>query len=226
MIYTSKYIRITQEILDHINKNDLFFKNKYPVLGELWKIDKESGYFPLLHNRSIIDISRGEDLMSLYLPKEFIPDIIEIKQIVNNIMNISELMVGDYVYCSEHRNTPCRIMNLNLDYINNKGSVKFLGYDSEADISTLQPIPLTPIILELNDFSQTFNDKVNGGDFIIYMSRDRRILINKLSNSSDDCWYCHIDNEDMETVGGADIQYVHELQHLYKLCNYNKPIFI
>lgn len=224
MIYTFKYIRITQEILDYIdnyidknNKNNGFL-NQYPVLGESWKY---KGTYPI-HNSPVVEVFRGENWM--VLPKEII-SVIEIKQIVNDMMNITELMLGDLVYCSEYGDNPCRIVNLNLDYINNTGSVRFLG-GSEVNISTLQPIPITPITLELNDFSQTFNDKVNGEDFYIYMSKDKRVLINKLSNSNDDGWYCHIDNEDMETVGGADIQYVHELQHLYKLCNYNKPVFI
>lgn len=217
MIYTFKYIKITQEILNYIDKNNEnnSFLHQYPVLGELWKLGKET-----LH---VIEAYRGDNWM--VLPKEII-SVIEIKQIVNDVIGVTELMLGDFVYCSVYGDNPRRIVNLNLDYINNIGSVKFLGYDSEVNISTLQPIPITPIALELNDFSQTFSDKVNGEDFVIYMSKDKRVLINKLSNSIDDGWYCHIDNEDMETIGGADIQYIHELQHLYRLCNYNKPIFI
>lgn len=55
---------------------------------------------------------------------------------------------------------------------------------------------------------------------VSYRSKDKRVVINNQSNSGDGYWYVHIDNEDMSTIGGCDVKYLHEFKQLLRLCRY------
>ena len=137
-------------------------------------------------------------------------------------MRYDELMVGDWVL-KEGCANPYR---MTLDDFKNWAMMEDNGgtdfYDDFSKCYT--PIIITKEFLEKNGFK--FEEKPFLKELNVdhYVSQDGRIWIGKWSNSNDKDWCCHIDNEDYETVGSSDIQFVHELQHLFKLCNYKKEL--
>ena len=88
----------------------------------------------------------------------------------------------------------------------------------EVEISELEPIKVTGELLEKNGFS--FHEEMGFMDH--YMSEDARLVLyyDETFINSDNAWYIHIDNDHMETIASCDFTYLHELQHMLKLCKY------
>lgn len=121
-------------------------------------------------------------------------------------MKAENLMIGNYVACEK----PFKIERIN------RYSVQFEGEGYYVDIRGINPIPITESTLlkfgfEKNqDYSHTYDEyKINFNSFTI--------TVDSCSNNPNRYWYCHIDSEKHETVGGCDIQYVHELQNLIRV---------
>lgn len=106
--------------------------------------------------------------------------------------------------------------------------------DFQTDYENVYPIELTEEILHKNGFK---NDVLaqksiiaeGASNFsVILFSEDNRITINNIGEylNSFNKWYIHIDTEDMRTLCTAEITYVHELQHLLKLCKIEKEIVL
>ena len=106
--------------------------------------------------------------------------------------------------------------------------------DFQTDYENVYPIELTEEILHKNGFK---NDVIaqksiiveGASNFsVILNSEDERITINNIDEylNSFNKWNIHIDTEDMRTLCTAEITYVHELQHLLKLCKIEKEIVL
>ena len=106
--------------------------------------------------------------------------------------------------------------------------------DFQTDYENVYPIELTEEILHKNGFK---NDVLaeksiiaeGASNFsVILISEDNRITINNIDEylNSFNKWNVHIDTEDMRTLCTAEITYVHELQHLLKLCKIEKDIVL
>ena len=106
--------------------------------------------------------------------------------------------------------------------------------DFQTDYENVHPIELTEEILHKNGFK---NDVLaeksiiaeGASNFsVILISEDNRIVINNIDEylNSFNTWHIHIDTEDMRTMCTAEITYVHELQHLLKLCKIKKEIVL
>ena len=155
-------------------------------------------------------------------------------------MKANELMIGDWVYAIDDNGEkhPCRVNDLEYDYINKCDGfcVDFYGteYNPEwPDVTfNVEPIPLTPEILEKNGFRYT-----GGGDrsmmlltpfdepglrYNIYVGLKYKTINvysafpNELKNGR---WRKH-NSVDMEVSG----PYVHELQHALRICGIEKEI--
>ena len=143
-------------------------------------------------------------------------------------MKVEELTVGDLVYIGEPNDfhgyiAKVVIINGETGYITVHIPNMHLH---DVFIEDLQPIPLTEEILHKNGFK---NDVLaqksiiaeGASNFsVILFSEDNRITINNIDEylNSFNKWSVHIDTEDMRTMSTAEITYVHELQHLLKLC--------
>ena len=139
-------------------------------------------------------------------------------------MKVEELMIGDLV---KYKSKSGKIINIDTDDIfDNTATIDTKNsIDYDLDIKELKPIPITPQILEKNGFKKRkYESMFCNNEQTEYINKDKTIIINGLSNTTGKDWNCHIDNDDMETIGCADIQYVHELQHLLRLCNIDKEI--
>lgn len=120
-------------------------------------------------------------------------------------------MIGDWYYWeAEGKKYPLQVT---------KDTFKL----SDEDISNFQPIPLTQEILEKNGFEdQGFrhHNELNGIDDRVVLSNERKRM-----NSINE-WHVHIDSEDHCIIASCELTYVHELQHLLKLCKINKEIVV
>ena len=160
------------------------------------------------------------------------------------MIKVKDLMIGDWVL-AEGR--PLQVTNISIlggDII--RVMNPFMSYDiayasnivalskGAKDINKIEPIPLSEEILHKIGFK---NDVLaeksiiaeGASNFsVILISEDSRITINNIDEylNSFNKWNVHIDTEDMRTLCIAEITYVHELQHLLKLCKIEKDIVL
>ena len=100
------------------------------------------------------------------------------------------------------------------------GSLKGDGLEMEnISLDYIQPIPITKEFLEKNGFEKEGVIEL----YNLYAGIDHRVTIHddKEYMNSNNEWYVHVDSEDYSTIAGCELTYVHELQHLLKLCNIN-----
>jgi hypothetical protein len=106
--------------------------------------------------------------------------------------------------------------------------------DFQTDYENVHPIELTEEILHKNGFK---NDVLaqksiiaeGASNFsVILFSEDNRIKLDNIDEylNSFNKWSVHIDTEDMRTMCTVEITYVHELQHLLKLCKIEKELIL
>lgn len=159
-------------------------------------------------------------------------------------MKAEELMVDDWVLAE---GKPVQVTNISVlggDVI--RVINPFMSYDiayasniialsnGAKDINKIEPIQITEEILKKNGFK---NDVIaqkaiiaeGASNFsVILVSEDNRITLNNIDEhiNSFNKWHVHIDTEDMRTMCTSEITYVHELQHLLKLCKIEKEIVL
>lgn len=120
-------------------------------------------------------------------------------------MKIDEVMLGDIVSVS---GSP---IHVTLAVLNNWSD-------------SINPIPLTSKILKKNGFKR--------GNLITfynhYIGIDNRVSLNDNSYyiNSRNTWHVHVDSEDYCTIANCELTYVHELQHILRLCKINKEIVV
>lgn len=124
-------------------------------------------------------------------------------------MKIDELTIGDWVY-SSFSDIPCKVQYLEL-LESGYGSVKTSNVDGIKDIASLYPIPLTPEILEKNGFTRYGQVYANLQQWVGKFGDKRKSLLKNVRTGEwgmNDVW----------------INYVHELQHVLKLCGIEKEL--
>ena len=113
-------------------------------------------------------------------------------------MKVTDLMIGDFVKCREQDCGGHRV-----DYISEMDDE--VGVDGEIlDLNMIFPIPLTPEILEKNGFGF-------GGGYI-YKLDDSQMVIEYSYGFLFGWVFCH----------KKQLNYVHELQHVLRLCGIKK----
>ena len=142
-----------------------------------------------------------------------------------NELKVTDLMVGDWVSCQINsiELKYVRIASLNKTTMNgiptdfiefNKVTVDMLhGNYYQVDIASVHPIPLTPEILEKNGFYRReipTRDEI--GHYYHRTTAPCSIFVRMSFGDGRDF--------------GNEIQYVHELQHLLKLCGIDKEIVV
>ena len=128
-------------------------------------------------------------------------------------MKANELMIGDWVLVKEK---PIQVEDIVPEGINTEwiAGCEYGGCIGEDEI---RPIPITKELLEKNGFEL---DEVIK-EYCIYNGIDNRVSIHndkEYMNSVNE-WHVHIDSEDYCTIAHCELTYLHELQHLLKLCN-------
>lgn len=127
-------------------------------------------------------------------------------------MKANELMIGD---CVRHKRTKEVISIFEIDDDRNVINNEPDGYCSEKniDIDDVEPIPLTPEILEKNGFTTYFS---RCGVKWLWIEKQKFELALDEENG----------NKITTALGLIDIEikYVHQLQHALRLCGIEKTI--
>lgn len=155
-------------------------------------------------------------------------------------MNTKDLMIGDWVNLNfdidyktgESIYAPVQVTGINKD---GTVDVNFTYDKSESmqdgwDLKLIEPIPLTPEILEKN------NDILYGELAILFDDGKMRYSIvecryvSKEYERNNETFYCLLSscvyNGGSFITPFAKIRYVHELQHALKLCGIEKEIIL
>lgn len=135
-----------------------------------------------------------------------------------NELKATDLMVGDWVMNANGK--PMQVKRIVFGHFAcaENGGANCWEYNNN-----FKPIPLTPEILEKNGFeNQGFrhHDEYDG-------INDRVVLSNykDYMNSANE-WYVRIDSEDYCSIARCELTYVHELQHILRLCKIDKEIVV
>ena len=134
-------------------------------------------------------------------------------------MNPEELSIGDWVKVLNYH-WDGRPYTGQVDGIMKKHGTYYLQFGSalSVEIDRCEPIPITPEILEKNGFESAENIfglktyKLND-DFVLEDRGEEKCL----------CRSCY-KMQPSSTFWVCNIEYVHQLQHVLKLCGINKTI--
>lgn len=150
-----------------------------------------------------------------------------------NELKATDIMVGDWVHLinTSHNvsfpengviqdegyttiRTPIKITTVSencVSYYSNK-----LKSYITLSIEEIEPIPLTPDILEKNGFER--ENLITSYNH--YTGIDNRVSLNDdfYCMNSRNKWNVYIDSEDYCTIANCELTYLHELQHLLTLC--------
>lgn len=132
-------------------------------------------------------------------------------------MKSSELQIGDWVKII-YRKEKTKVTSVRDGMIDTRARTML----TENEFA---PILITTDFLEKNGFIDN-KERYKGFFDFYYISKDRRVIVTERGNSGDGCWNVHIDNEYFSTIGSCDVRYVHEMQHLLRLCNYEMNIVV
>ena len=134
-------------------------------------------------------------------------------------MKIEEIAIGNLV---SYRGEIYRIFSISssetaelYDYIFNIFS---------CHINELDPIKLTEELLIKNGFFHDFDTEVAYPDDSMFLvSPDKQITLHNAKDyiNSENIWSVHIDNSDFNSIANCELSYVHQLQNLCTLVNYN-----
>lgn len=99
--------------------------------------------------------------------------------------------------------------------------VNFVEKDDDKKVESL--IEITPSILERNNFTKEHDILLNKE---FYISEDGRITIYPWQDYNEtNLWSCHVDDNDMNTIGRIYIRFVSELKTFLTLCGYDETFF-
>lgn len=155
-----------------------------------------------------------------------------------NELKVTDLMVGDLVQIKEKDGKKLvgafRVVAIGKTYLAGvvscfveHGTVSISYIEDEkrvyqTNVCDIEPIPLTPEILKKNGFE--LDDIIK--DYRLYTGIDNRVTAHndKEYMNSNNEWYVHVDSEDFCSIANCELTYVHELQHLLRLCKIDKEI--
>jgi hypothetical protein len=122
-------------------------------------------------------------------------------------MKIDEVMLGDLVSVSG------RPIHVTLAVLNNWSD-------------SIEPIPLTPEILEKNGFESV---RVSWGTYEL-VGVNKRVEMHNDNDwilGTENTWSAHIKTADEEyMIAHCELTYVHELQHILRLCKIDNEIVV
>lgn len=130
-------------------------------------------------------------------------------------MKAEELMIGDWVKCKDPK---CEGHQIDLIDFGNEE----VGLDGEIyNFEDIYPIPLTPEILKKNNILY----KKSNYHYVIDNNKDLECIY-YIAQASQGDWVIGVDTGAYECPVFAIIKYVHEIQHVLRLCKIDKEIII
>lgn len=132
-------------------------------------------------------------------------------------MKANELMIGDWVYGLDENGNKykCQITELSKYDFYTESSELPEGWENGDSFVEIEPIPLTPEILERNGLYNNYNSETEYEEEY-YVNEDGLDI--------------HINGKKFEVrcidAVNIHLRYVHELQHFLKLCRFDKEIVL
>lgn len=125
-------------------------------------------------------------------------------------MKANELQVGSFVLLD---GKPIKVSSVHKRKIGYHTSQTKMTFVFEGKI---QPIQITPELLEKNGFEREKLITL----YNHYTGIDNRVSLHDdfMSMNSKNMWSVHIDSEDYCSIAHCELTYVHELQHLLRIC--------
>ena len=157
-----------------------------------------------------------------------------------NELKVTDLMVADLIQLKEKNGKKLvgafRVVAIGNTYIggvisdfveNGIVSISYIEEEKrvyQTEVCNIEPIPLTPEILEKNGFERDECITL----YYDYIGVDDRVILNnnKAYINSVNEWIVYIDSEDYSTIASCELTYVHELQHILRLCKIDKEIVV
>lgn len=152
-------------------------------------------------------------------------------------MKANELMIGDYVI---RKNVPKEILVVyTIDSIRNVVHLDLDGLGITEKLENIEPIPITPEILEKNGFEEEVREGdptfpysafiLDGDDYRIeitwYDSHDRyEPNTGQFLGGVPEVWAIEVNSKRSNVDIERNKMYVHELQHALRLCGITKEI--
>ena len=128
-------------------------------------------------------------------------------------MKPEELMIGDWIIRIGVQEEPMRLYDMKASY-----SIAYLDQDGRGvteKFENIEPIPLTPEIFEKNGFLVDSNG-------IFYLKENLKFGFKK----DIDYGYWFVNRADNYKEYICTCDFVHELQHILKLCKIEKEIIL
>ena len=131
-----------------------------------------------------------------------------------NELKVTDLMVGDWVMSF---GAPHKIVGVRTDMLEPyiKTDMSDTWYEEGIE-DLLEPIPLTPEILEKNGF-EMFTYECDHSD--VFVGIDDFVRISNYKIRTNNKWCVSVYNDNVYEIAHCELTYLHELQHLLKLCN-------
>ena len=130
-------------------------------------------------------------------------------------MNAKELMIGDWVYNTHNRQN---------EHVQEIGSgLVMLDYNDLYEYDEIEPIPLTPEILEQNGFEKVY-DKYKLPNYRIKWNSYTDLYFTVFTGV--DGYWNHIGLNVLNRPVDATVDYVHQLQNALRLCGIEKEIIL
>lgn len=134
-------------------------------------------------------------------------------------MKIDELMIGNYVKCVGCKENIFQVISLfdgDLVTIQNSDDT----FDCMLD--RVKPIPITIDWLVKNGFEKEYEELCFSKEIDGYYIDITFGIFNRCEGHI----VCHVDNNDRQTVGCADILYIHQLQNLLNILNIKEEFIV
>ena len=142
-------------------------------------------------------------------------------------MEARELMIGDWVMRGNFAHEPMQVYSIRPDI--NTVHMDFGGMGVAARIDQINPIPLTPEILEKNGFVKF--DTNSAEDYLYVPDLSPCFAYGYFPNGVKKGWIIQISNDYLivsyrRCSLHMEIHFVHELQHAIRLCEIEKEIVL
>jgi hypothetical protein len=98
-----------------------------------------------------------------------------------------------------------------------------------CNVNELEPIKLTEELLIKNGFFHDFDTEVAYPDDSMFLvSPDKQITLHNAKDyiNSENIWSVHIDNSDFNSIANCELSYIHQLQNLCSVVNFNLDLKI
>lgn len=140
-------------------------------------------------------------------------------------MKTNELMIGDFIYQHHPKDNTPHIVKVSVDTLDLMDRMKIGFIQKKSPLyRIIEPIPLTQEILEKNGF-----EKQQGYIGSVFAfdddDKDAHVLIHpKEDNYTRGAYtYIHVEHGCL-SLDELPLEYIHELQHVFKLCGIEKEI--